>query len=493
MGVGLLRRGIALAAAASIVAAAGCGGKLPDGVTHFTVGRTVVRVDSTLDAIGVLWRMADSVTVAPRGPARHWLQALAPRLGDSVFQRARHVGLAPIALLLDTWAQPARRDTVCGLLAPGERRCFTGNEPMVARMRDFLDAARAYAPQTAGLELLDAAARHRDLEDVYVALTAAKALDSAVLAYSGYDDLTFDVTLARTLPTGRTSPSVDPAVPRAPDWRIFVAPDPVFAQRSFRSPTYIWLTLGHQMSHRAVDRLLAEHPELLERSIRLRPAIEGEMVRAGYSTTLWDEAFEEQLARAVTVRVLNAARPTLLWAARAEQLQSNMAIVPWLEDALARYEAGRARFRTLSDFAAELGAALDSIPLDSCRAAPFPQLALVGVDRHRSVVGWMAANSPFRARGLLVGDTVTAINGDSVSGGGLMVPSRQLNMAIGQNLPFELGILGIRRRGRDYDVSVPIQWTLRPIVRVASANVAAAAASGGAANACRWVTRVVRR
>ena len=184
--------------------------------------------------------------------------------------------------------------------------------------------------------------------------------------------------------------------------------------------------------------------------------------------------------------------PTMVRAALAARA-STMAIVPWLEDALARYEAGRARFRTLSDFAAELGAALDSIPLDSCRAAPFPALALVGVDRHRAVVGWMAAHSPFRARGLRVGDTVTAINGDSVSGGGLMLPSRQLNMAIGQNLPYELGILGIRRGGREYDVSVPIQWTMRPIVRIASQNPAAAAASGGAANACRWVTRVVRR
>lgn len=472
---------------------AACGGKLPDGVDHFTVGRTVVRADSALDAVGVLWQMTDSVNVPPRGPARHWLQTLTPSLGDSVFHFGRAVGLAPIGLLLDTWIAPDRPDTACGLLAPGERRCFTGNGPIKDKVRAFLGAAAAYAPRLEGLELLDGDARHRDLEDVYTSLTASKALDSAVMAWSGYDSLSFDITLARTWPTGRTSPNVDPTVPRAPEYRIFLPPDPVFAQRAYRSPTYVWLVLGHQMSHRVVQTLLAQHPELVERSIRLRPAIEGEMVRSGYSTTLWDEALEEQLARAVTVRVLNATRPTLLWAVRSEQLQSNMAMVPWLEDALLKYEADRDQYRTLSDFAPALAAALDSIPLDSCRAAPFPEVALVGVDNHRAVVGWMAAGSPFRARGLVLGDTVVAINGDSVSAGSLMMPSRQLNANLGQNLPFEMGILGIRRRGREYDISVPIQWVQRPIVRVASQNVEAAAALGGASDACRWVRRVVRR
>lgn len=477
----------------ALAGAAACGGNLPKGVDHFTVGRTVVRVDSALDAAGVLWQMADSAHVPPRGPVRHWLQTLAPRLGDTVFLRGQDIGLAPIGLLLDTWFAPGRPDTACGLLAPGERRCFTGNGPMKQKARGFLEAARAYAPALEGLELLTAAARHQDLEDVYTALTKAKSLDSAVIAYSGYDSLTFDVTLARTWPTGRTSPGVDPTALRAPEWRMFIPPDPVFPTRSFRSPTYLWLNLGHQMSHRVIRQLLAEHPELVERTIGLRPAIEGEMVRSGYNTTLWDEALEEQLARAVTIRVLNATRPTLLWAARSEQLQSNMAMVPWLEDALVVYEQHRDQYPSLSDFAPALLAALDTIPVDSCRAAPFPEVALVGVDRHRSVVGWMAANSPFRAHGLVVGDTVVAVNGDSVSGGGLMVPSRQLNMAIGQNLPFELGILGIRRHGREYDVSVPIQWVMRPIVRVASQNAEAAAALGGESQACRWVRRAVRR
>jgi hypothetical protein len=484
---------VAAVGAAGLVA---CGGKLPENVDHFTVGNTTVRVDSALDVAGVLWRVADSASIPPRGPARRWLQTLTPQLGDAPFARAHEVGLAPLALLIDTWQAPERRvDTTCGMLAPGVRRCFTGNAPMKARMRAFLDAAMQYAPRLAALELelLSPDDRHQDLEDVYTALTAGKALDSAVAAYAGYDSLVFDVTLARTLPTGQTSPQVDPTVPRPPAHRIVIAPDPVFYQRSFRSPTYIWLTLSHQMAHIVVQRLLADHPELVDSTIHLRPAIEGEMVRSGYATALWNEALEEQLARAVTVRILNATNPTLLWAARAEQLQSNMALVPWLEDALVGYEEQREQFRTLSDFAPRLLAALNAVPLDSCRAAPFPDIVVVGVDRHRGVAAWMSRESPFRARGLLEGDTVTTINGDSVSGGGLLLPSRQLHLAIGQNLPYEMGIIGIRRRGRDYDVAVPIQWVRRPIVRVASQNRAAAAALGGASDACRWVRRVVRR
>lgn len=474
---------------------AGCGGKLPKGVDHFTVGSTTVRVDSTLDLLGVLWRVSDSATVPPRGPARHWLQSLTPQLADPPFARAHAVGPAPISLLLETWLAPDRPDTACGLLAPGVRRCFTGNAPVKQSMRAFITAATAYAPRVASLALdgLSDDARHQDLEDAYVALTAGKALDSAVAAYSGYDGMTFDVTLARTLPTGFTTPQVDPVIPRAPEFRIFISPDPVFFQRSFRSPTYLWLVLSHQMSHRVVRRLLAEHPVLVDRTIHLRPAIEGEMVRSGYATVLWDDALEEQLARAVTVRILSATNPTLLWAVRADQLQSNMALVPWLEDALLRYEQDRGRFATLSDFAPTLAQALDSIPLDSCRAAPFPDIALVGVDRHRAIAAWVAPSSPFRSRGLREGDTVVAVNGDSVSAGTLMLPSRQLHGAIGQNLPFELGIIGIRRGGREYDVAVPIQWVRRPIVRIASANREAAAQLGGASDACRWVRRVVRR
>lgn len=469
---------------------AGCGGKLPKGVDHFTVGKTTVRVDSALDLAGVLFRVADTASVPPRGPARQWLTALRPSLGDSTFVKARVVGLVPVSLLLDVWQSHARADTVCGLLAPGERRCFTGNVPMLEKTRAFLAAAHSFPVE---LDETDADARHRDLEDVYVSLTAGKSLDSTVMAYTGYPDLTFDVTLARTLPTALSTPDVDPSTPRAPEWRIFLAPDQAFPVRSFRSPTYVWLTLGHQMAHAAIRRLLADHPELIERSIRLRPAIEGEMVRSGYQTTLWDEALGEQLARAVTLRVLAAANPTVTWAARADQLNSNMALVPWLEDALAQYESHRTQYRTLSDFAGRLAVALDSVPLDSCRAAPFPAVVLIGVDRHRAVVGWIAPNSPFRAKGLLLGDTVVAVNGDSVSGGGLLVPSRQVNMAISQNLPYELGIIGIHRNGREYDVQVPIQWIQRPIVRIASQSREAAREQMGPSGACRWVRRVLRQ
>ncbi len=471
--------------------AAGCTGKLPKGAESFTVGKTTVRVDSALDLAGIEWRVADSADVPARGPAREWLTVLRPHLADSVFAKAQEVGVAPISLLLETWAAPDRTDSVCGLLGPGDRRCFTGDEPVKTKMKAFLGSVHPFPVQ---LDATSADDRHTDLQDVYVSLTAGKSLDSTVIAYSGFANLEFNVTLARTLPTGLYAPAMDPAAPRPPAFTIFLSPDDAFPVRSYRSPNYIWLALGHQMVHAAVRRLLAEHPELVDRSIRLKPAIEGEMVRAGYQTTIWDDALAEQIARAVTIRILAAARPTVTWAARADQLNAQMALVPYIEDALRLgYEPNRARYKSLSDFAPELVAALDSVPLDSCRAAPFPGVAILGIDRHRGIVGWIAPNSPFRARGLTVGDTVLAINGDSVAGGGLLTPSWQVDIAVSQNLPFELGIIGIRRHGHDYDVQVPIQWVKRPIIRVQSQNPAAARAEEGPTGACRWVRRVVRQ
>ena len=483
------RRNGAARAGLLVLVLGACTGKIPKGVDHFTVGKTTVRVDSALDLAGIEWRVADSANVPPRGPARQWLNALRPSLNDPVFTLAQNVGAAPVSLVLETYVAPRQPDSACGLLAPGERRCFTGNEPIKAKMRAFLGAVRPFPVQLDGQTADD---RHTDLQDVYVSLTAGKALDSTINAYSGYDQQ-FDVTLARTLPTGLTTPAMDPAAPRAPNWTIFLTPDDAYPVRAFRSPNYTWLALGHQMVHVAVRKLLADHPELVDRSIRLRPAIEGEMVRAGYGSAIWDQALAEQLARAVTIRMLALARPTVTWAALADQLNSQMALVPWLADALhEKYEPNRARYKTLSDFAPVLLAALDSVPLDSCRAAPFPGVAVIGVDHHRGIVGWIAPNSPFKSHGLTLGDTVLAINGDSVAGGGLMIPTRQIDIAVSQNLPFELGMIGIRRHGHDYDVQVPIQWVKRPIVRVASQNPAAARAEEGPTGACRWVRRVVR-
>lgn len=472
----------------------GCGSPLPEATTAFTVGKTVVRTDSTLDLVGLVFQLADTSQVPPVGPLRRWLQALTTELGDSAFALARALGPSPVGMLIETYAEPDLPDSACGLLDTGERRCFTGNEPGKRAVRAFMDGARAFAPRAAPviLEGLNAAARRRDLADVYVALTRSRALDSAVIAYSGYTDLAFDVTLARTFWTGQTSPAVDPAEPRGPAARIFLAPDPVFPTRSYRSPNYVWLALGHQMAHAVVRRLFAEHPELAERTLRLRPAVEGEMVRSGYASLFWDEALGEQLARALTVRVLAAASPTVTWAARSEALNTNMALVPWLEDALLRYERQRQRYPSLSSFAADLAAALDSVPLDTCRAAPTPGLALVGVSRSRAVLGWMAQDSPFRGRGHVVGDTVVSVDGDSVSAGGLLLPTRQLNLRWAQHLPFELGVLGVRRGGRPYAVSVPVNWTERLAVRVASQARTATGRVGSELPVCRWVTRALR-
>jgi len=396
----------------------------------------------------------------------------------------------PVSLLLETYAAPTIPDSACGWVAPGERRCFTGNEPVLRQVRRFLEVAPSFEPRTAGLELLSPDERRRDLADVYLALTRSKSLDSAVSAYSGYPDLQFDVTLARTLTTGNTTPTLDPARQMAPERRIFLTPDLVFAERSYRSPSYIWLSLSHQMAHEVVRRLFEQQPELLRHGFPLRDAVAPEMTRLGYASLFWDEALGEQLARAISIRILSLTSPTITWAARSDAQNSNMTLVPWLEDALIRYEQSRDQYPSLGDFAGELAGMLDSIPTDGCRAAASPQVALAGVSRHRAVVGWIGEGSPFRARRLLVGDTVVAIDGDSVSAGGLMTPTRQLNIAWAQHLPYEMGILEIRRGGRDYAVSAPINWIERVQARVASQ---ARPAPTDTLPICRWVTRALRR
>ncbi len=469
-----------------------CGTDLPPGTTTFTLGRTVVRTDSLLDAAGVVYQLADSARVAPRGPVRHWLEALGGELGAPVFDAARAMGAVPISLLLETYGTPGASDSACGSPARGVRRCFSGNQRVRAGVEAFLDSVRSFAPRLApvALENVSADARRRDLADVYVALSTSKSLDSALAAYSGYDDLRFDVTLARTLTPGNTTPPIDPARHLGPERRIFLVPDAVFPTRSFRSPSYIWLALGHQMAHAVVRRMLDASPALLDHGWRLKQALEPEMAKRGYDGVFWEDIIEEQLARAVTIRMLVQTSPTVTWAARSDALNAGMSLVPWFEDALTRYEGARDTYPTLTDFAPVLAAALDSIPLDACRAAPNPGLVLVGVARHRAVVAWLADDSPYRATNVLAGDTVTAIDGDSVSAGGLLVPTRQLTLAWAQHLPFELGILDIRRGGRDYRASAPISFRTREQVRIASQARDAVADSSAV---CRWNTRARRR
>jgi hypothetical protein len=302
----------------------------------------------------------------------------------------------------------------------------------------------------------------------------------------------YDVTLARTFPTGQTTPTMDPGGARTGDTtHIFLAPDPVFPVRAYRSPSYIWLALGHQMAHAVVRRLFAEHPELVERSVRLREAVEGSMVHSGYESLFADEAVGEQLARAITVRMMSRASPSNLWAVRTEALNSNMALVPWLEAALERYEAARGTYPTLSAFAGELAKALDAIPMDSCRASPSPGVALVAAGRSRAVVGWLAPDSPFRAKGLAEGDTVVSIDDDSVSAGGLLIPTRQVLFAFSDHLPAELASIDYRRGGHARSAQVPIEWVGRPTVRVAS-QAPAPRAPGAELPICPWVRRALR-
>ena len=470
--------------------AAACTSELPRGTTSFTLGRTTVRVDSTLDLVGLVLRLADTGDIPPLGPLKKWNVALGTERGDSAFTLARALGPTPVGPVLETYASPDAPDSACGWIAPGVHRCFTGNQTQRRALDRFIVAARAFAPRAAPLtfEGMNAQARQQDLSDVYVALAESKAPDSLLAAYSGYGGVHYDITLARTFWTRQLSPAVDPV-----SWsgalgdRIFLTPDPAFPDRSFRSPSYLWLAAGHQMAHAAVRRLFVEHPEILERTVQLRPTVEAAMARAGYAPVFWDEALGEQLARAITIRALVAAKPTLAWPIRTEAMQANMALVPWLEDALIRYEKDRAKYPTLSAFAPELTQAILAIPLDSCRAAASPDVALVGVARDRAVVGWIGDRSPFKSRGLVVGDTVLAVDGDSVSAGGLMVPTRQLYLDFSQHLPAELSTMSIRRGGRVYGIEIPINWGPRAITRVASQ------AREAVEPICTWVQRAVRQ
>ncbi len=478
--------------AAVLLLAIACGSDLPKGTTEVRVGRVVVHTDSMLDVVGVIYRLADTTGLPVRGPKRHWYRDLQTQQDHPALQAARAPGPMPVSLVLETWVEGQKPDTTCGFITPGERRCFTGNAPVQAQVRAFLQAAPAFAPLTAGLDMMSEKERRRDLADVWYALTRTKSLDSAVAAYSGYGDLRFDVTLARTLSTGNTTSLVDPARQVGDPPRIFLTPDGVFNERSFRSPTYIYLALGHQMSHIVVKRLFAEHPELMQHGFPLLNAVAPEMARLGYDGIFWDEILGEQLARAISIRLMQLTMPTVGWAARSQTLMSpGLAMVPYLEDALIRYEQHRAEYPTLASFAGELAKTLDSIPTDPCRAAAAPGVALVGVARHRAVVGWMADSSPFREKRLLVGDTVVAIDGDSVSAGGLLTPTRQASLAWAQHLPYELGIFDIRRNGHDYRIQVPITWGPRVQVRVAS-QVRVAPTPADSAPICRWVTRAKR-
>jgi hypothetical protein len=83
-----------------------------------------------------------------------------------------------------------------------------------------------------------------------------------------------------------------------------------------------------------------------------------------------------------------------------------------------------------------------------------------------------------------------SVDGDSVSAGGLLTPTRQLVLAWAQHLPYELGLIDIRRGGHDYEVQAPVEWVARTQVRVASQ---ARTVRGAELPICRWVTRALRR
>ena len=198
---------------ASLVLALGlaaCTTELPRGTTSFTLGRTTVRVDSTLDLVGLVFRLSDTSTSRPWGRSQKWNVALGTERNDSAFALARALGPTPVGPVLEEYASPA--PDFAPLHGSGVHRCFSGNGAQQRALNRFIAAARAFAPRAAPLtfEGLNAEARQQDLSDVYVALAESKAPDSPLAAYSGYTGTTYDVVLARTFWPRQLKPSVDP-------------------------------------------------------------------------------------------------------------------------------------------------------------------------------------------------------------------------------------------------------------------------------------------
>ncbi|MGD0013216.1 MAG: hypothetical protein ABSD56_02140, partial [Bryobacteraceae bacterium] len=84
------------------------------------------------------------------------------------------------------------------------------------------------------------------------------------------------------------------------------------------------------------------------------------------------------------------------------------------------------------------------------------------------------------------------IDGDSVSAGDLLTPTRQLYLTFAQHLPAELAALNVRRGARTYSVNVPIDWVSRATAHVASQAPTVNRRVSGEWPICTWVRRAVR-
>ena len=92
------------------LALAACTSELPRGASSFTLGRTTVRVDSTLDLVGLVLRLSDTADIPPLGPLKKWNVALGTERGDSAFDLARALGPTPVGPVLVAWAAPDAPD-----------------------------------------------------------------------------------------------------------------------------------------------------------------------------------------------------------------------------------------------------------------------------------------------------------------------------------------------------------------------------------------------
>lgn len=127
--------------------------------------------------------------------------------------------------------------------------------------------------------------------------------------------------------------------------------------------------LVHEVGHSFVNPIVEEQARLLEPpGQRLYQAVKVRMDAKAYGA--WDTVVAESVLRAVGVRyALAHGGPSAARSATAAEVAAGFPWVLVLADALARYEADRARYPTFGDFAVELAAVLTVIAAEEAARA----------------------------------------------------------------------------------------------------------------------------